>query len=139
MPIGTLYLPVGCGVIQPVLTLLGRMFVTPDGIHKAMPACDFDVRLSEGFNSLKLPVKFYDIIQTKTSASDIRIGFGFIGPVTPVMLDYGLMFIYSNKADRAPTLVHRSKEFSIYHAVNSATLITLPRTIPAIEELLTAI
>lgn len=139
MPIGTLYLAVGCGAIQPVLTLLGRMFVTPDGEHNAIPSGDFDVKLSEELSSLVLPVKFYDIIPTKASSSKRRTGFGFIGPVTPMLLDYGLVFKYSDRVDRVPTLIHRSREFSVYHAVNTATIITLPRTVPSIEELLIAI
>jgi hypothetical protein len=139
MPIGRLYLPVGQCRIAPVGTILGTMFVTPAGVHHEIPAGDFDVKLTAELCGLVLPVKFYDILPTKANLRTSRVGFGFIGPVPPIQLEYGLLFRYSAKSDRVPTLVYRSREFSVYHAVNTATLITLPRTVPQIEELLTAI
>lgn len=139
MPIGKLYLPVSKGSILPVETILGTMFVMTDGRHQKIPAGDFDVRLSEELVSLNLPIKFYDILPPKASSSVSRTGFGFIGPVPPVQMGFGLLFTYSRRSDRVPSLVYRSKEFSVYHAINTATLITIPRTVPQIEELLTAI
>lgn len=139
MPIGRLYLPVSKGNILPVSTILGSMFLMPDGMHQEIPAGSFDVRLSEELVSLNLPIKFYDILPPKARSSVSRTGFGFIGPVPPTQMGFGLLFTYSRRTDRVPSLVYRSKEFSVYHAVNTATLITLPRTVPRIEELLTAI
>jgi hypothetical protein len=140
MPIGRLYFPVTRGSILPVSTLLGKMLLIPDGNHQAIPAGDFDVRLSEELGSLNVPVKFYDVFPPKASSGNVRrIGHGFIGPVPAIELGYGILFRYSNRQDRTPTLVYRSKEFSVYHAINTATLITLPRTVPQIEELLLAI
>lgn len=139
MPIGKLYIPVAVGSIVPVSTILGTMFVTPDGLHQRIPEGDFDVRLSEELCSLSLPIKFYDVLPPKASSRTSRTGFGFIGPVPPVRMGFGLLFRYSARDDRVPTLIYRSKEFSVYHAVNTATLITLPRTVSQIEELLTAI
>ena len=139
MPIGSLDLPVEQGNILPVTTLLGRMFLTPDGSHHSIPVGDFDVRLSDELSALNLPVKFYEIFQTKASSNTRRTGFGFIGPVPPTNLGLGLLFKYSSRHERTPTLVYRSREFSVYHAVNTATLITLPRIVPQLEELLLAI
>lgn len=139
MPIGRLYIPVARGDIRPVSTILGSMFVIPDGAHLSIPAGDFDVRVTEELCSLNIPIKIYDLLPSKASSRVCRTGFGFIGPVPPELLSYGLLFRYSGKHDRVPSIVYRSKEFSIYHAVNTATLITLPRTVPQIEELLTAI
>lgn len=139
MPIGRLYLPVEHGSIRPVTTLLGIMYIIPDGGHQEVPAGDFDVSLSEELSVLDIPIKFYNILPSKASSSTRRMGFGFIGPVSPSNLEFGLMWSYSGRTSRVPNLIYRSREFSVYHAVNTATLITLPRTVPQIEELLIAI
>ena len=139
MPIGRLYIPVAKGSIFPVSTLLGMMYIVPDGHHNEIPAGEFDVTLSEELASLNIPIKFYNVVPPKSSSTAKRRGFGFIGPVVPKHLEFGLLFSYSNRTDRIPNLIYRSKEFSVYHAVNTATLITLPRTVPRIEELLVAL
>ena len=139
MPIGRLYLPVARGSIIPVTTLLGTMFITPDGTNQEVPEGEFDVSVSEELSVLNIPIKFYNILPPKASINTRRMGFGFIGPVEPTHLEFGLMWSYSGRTNRVPNLVYRSREFSVYHAVNTATLITLPRTVSQIEDLLIAI
>jgi hypothetical protein len=115
------------------------MYVVPSGSQRSIPVGAFDVKLLEGLASLDLPIKLYSVIPCRAQAESEPIGFGFIGPFEPEFLEFGLMFKYSNKSNRTPGLVYKSPEFSIYHAVNTATVITIPRTVSQIEELLTAI
>ena len=136
MPIGTLYVDVTKQVFVPVQTLLGLMHVVPTRELLKLPKGGFEVRLNPNLSGLSTPVKYYDLIRKD---SDNSVGFGFLGPGATEVLDFGLIYRYSRRVDKVPVMVYRSKNFCVYHATNSATIITLPSTLPAIEDLLLAI
>ena len=137
MPIGTLYVDIAHQAFLPVRTILGTMYVVP-AKDRTIRKGDFEVRKNSELESLSTPVKFYDMFSGDVKH---RSGYGFLGPVTPEVLDFGLIFRYRNPraTDKPPTLLYRSQDFCVYHTVNGATVVTIPRTINEIEELLLAI
>lgn len=133
MPLGTLYVDVPPPVFIATSTLLGQMYLTSYR-GKAIPKGDFDVRRTPELVGLDTPVRFYDVLDTHGD----QTGYGFLCQVPAEVLFSGLIFRYS--ARRAtPELVFRSSEFCVYHAVNSATIVTRPVVVQAISDLLLAI
>ena len=132
MAIGYLYVDVVRSFI-PVDSILGKIYVAPL-VGAALKAGPFEVSLNIALVGLTLPVKFYDV-----ATHGGQRGIGFVGAVEPEVLDFGLVYRYSRRIDKAPSLVYRSQEFCVYHAVNSATVITRPETLREIAELMLAI
>jgi hypothetical protein len=136
MPIGTLYLDIPRQAFIPVNTLLGTLYVTPVKGH-VLEKGDFEVELNQDLAAFTTPVKYYNVLGPRMTK---RVGYGFLCPIVePEVLDYGLIYRYSRRMTGPPELIHRSSDFCIYHAPNSATIITIPTTISEIEELLLAI
>lgn len=135
MPIGTLYFDLTKQVFIPVKTLLGDMIVIP-AKGQIIRRGGFDVQLTPALVGINTPVKYYDILSKDSS---VPVGYGFHCAIDPEILDYGLIYRYGRRVDKPPDLIHRSAGFYIYHAVNSATIITIPSTISEIEDLLLAI
>lgn len=133
MAIGTLYVDVPPPVFIPTKTLLGTMYLTSYK-GRAIPKGPFEVRLTPELVGLDTPVKFYDVLSQKGD----HLGYGFLCPVPAEVLISGLIFKYSARMI-SPELVYRSSEFCVYHAVNSATVITRPIVTQKISDLLFAI
>lgn len=132
MSLGNLHVTVSRSFI-PVDTPVGRVFVAAL-LGSMVPSGPFGLSITSALMGLTLPVKFYDV-----QAFGGKKGLGFVGPVEPEVLDFGLVYRYSRRSDKAPSLVYRSSEFCVYHAVNSATIITRPETLREISELMLAI
>lgn len=137
MPIGTLYVDIPRQVFIPVQTILGTMQVLPTK-DTVIKKGDFDVSINPALIGLSTPVKFYDLFRIDLSN---RIGFGFLGPVAPEVLDFGIIFRYRNArlTDKPPTVIYRSSDFCVYHSLNLATIVTIPQTLKEIDDLLRAI
>ena len=140
MAIGTLYLDITKRTFFPIGTLLGPMCVVPfpNTVVRKGP---FEVSLSQEMAGLSTPVKYYDVLVNDghTVSSTRKVGRGFIGPVQPEVLGFGLIYRYSRRSGAAPDLIYRTADLCVYHSANYATVITLPETIPEIEDLLLAI
>lgn len=133
MAIGTLYIDVPPPVFITTSTLLGPMYLTSYR-GRAIPRGEFEVRRTPELVGLDTPVTFYDVLDMRGE----HTGYGFTCPVPAEVLASGLIFRYSARMI-TPELVFRSTEFCVYHAVNSATVITRPVIANPISELLLAI
>lgn len=133
MAIGTLYVDVPPPVFITIGTLLGPMYLTAYR-GKGIPKGDFEVRRTPELVGLDTPVKFYDVLDMRGE----HTGYGFTCPVPADILLSGLIFRYSARMV-TPELVFRSQEFCVYHAVNSATVVTRPVVVQSISDLLLAI
>ena len=133
MAIGRLHVDVPPPVFITTSTLLGTMYITAHR-GKAIMRGEFEVRRTPELVGLDTPVKFYDVID----AGGEHTGYGFVGPVPAEVLTSGLIFRYSSRLI-TPELAFRSTEFCVYHATNSATVITRPVLAQPIADLLVAI
>jgi hypothetical protein len=132
--IGVLHVDLDKQVFIPVKTILGLMFVLPRKDHKLNKGA-FNVSLNKDLDHLTTPVRYY-LLHLENNNDVSFSGYGFLGPVPPEVLDNGLIYKYAGNRDRIPKLMYSSPEFCVYHAVNEATLISVPRIPNPIEDLL---